>query len=156
MEQSNTSDGWDGPSVTKTPGTTVETLVVVGGDHVGTVLTEQLDARGEPVMFLDEDTASVERALDGGLTAIQVDFTDRQAFDDAGINDVTTAFVAAGSDSQNLLTAQKLAVRFGIDRIVVRMNDPRNHLAFEDRGFETVSATNALAAALAEAADPTA
>lgn len=129
-------------------------MLVAGGKHVGELLTEQLDARGETVMFLGEESASVERALDSGLTAEQVDLTDRRAFEDAGIDSVTTVFVASGSDSRNLLTAQLLTVRFDISRIIVRVNDPRNLPAFEDIGIETVSATNVLAVALAETVGP--
>lgn len=125
-------------------------MLVAGGERVGELLTEQLDSRGETVVFLDEESASVERALDSGLTAERIDLTDRRAFEDAGVDSVTTVFVASGSDSRNLLIAQLLAVRFDIDRIIVRVNDPHNHSVFEDIGIEVVSATNVLAAALAE------
>lgn len=128
-------------------------MLVVGGEHVGELLTEQLDARGERVVYIEKEPASVERALDGGLTAIEADLTDRQAFEDAELDDITTAFVASGSDSGNLLIAQLLAVRLDLDRIIVRMNDPRNQPAFEGLDVETVCATNALAVALTEAAD---
>jgi trk system potassium uptake protein TrkA len=153
MEQSATAD-WKEASVTKTPVMTTETMLVAGGEHVGELLTEQLDACGETVMFLDEGSASVERALDGGLTAEQIDPTDARALDGAGIDNATIVFVASGSDSRNLLTAQLLAVRFGVDRIIVRVNDPRNYSAFEDIDVETVDATYVLAAALAETAGP--
>lgn len=125
-------------------------MLVAGGERVGELLTEQLDSRGETVVFLTEESTSVERALDSGLTAERIDLTDRRAFEDAGVDGVTTVFVASGSDSRNLLIAQLLAVRFDIDRIIVRVNDPHNHSVFEDIDTEVVSATNVLAAALAE------
>jgi Trk K+ transport system NAD-binding subunit len=125
-------------------------MLVVGGEHVGELVTEQLDARGERVVFIEKDPASVKRALDGGLTATEADLTDRQAFEDAELDDISTAFVASGSDSENLLIVRILAVRLDLDRIIVRMNDPRNRSAFENPDVETVCATNALAAALTE------
>lgn len=129
-------------------------MLVAGGEHVGELLTEQLDARGERVVYIDGKAASVERALDGGLTAIEADLTDRQAFEDAELDDISTAFVASSSDSGNLLIAQLLAARLDLDRIVVRVNDPRNRSAFDGLDVETVSTTNVLAAALAETGEP--
>lgn len=124
-------------------------MLVVGGNHLGRRLSEELRARGETVVFLDDDPNTVERAYEAGLTAERLDITDLRSLRRADVGDVETAVVASDSDSVNILAAQLLSAAFDVERIVVRVDDPRNHSAFDDMDVETVCATDALTAAFA-------
>lgn len=126
--------------------------LIVGGSHLGRRLAERLHENGKTVTFLAEDPNTVERALAAGLNAERIDITDLQSLRGVGLDHAETAIVASDSDSGNILTAQLIATAFDIERIIARVNDPRNHSAFDDVDTETVCTTDVLATAFVETA----
>lgn len=62
----------------------------------------------------------------------------------------STALVATSEDSKNLLLAVHLQGEFGIEDIVVRVNDPQYLDAFADLSLEVVDVASIVGAALAE------
>lgn len=123
--------------------------IVIGGDHVGAALADRLREAG-PVAFLDDSPQIVDRARESGVDGHVVDPMNRRDLETA-VDEPTTAIVSAREDSVNFLIAQHLRTAFDIDRIVVRVNDPHNRDAFEERGFITVSTADALADAIGDA-----
>lgn len=128
------------------------TTIVIGGDYVGPALADRLREAG-PVVFLADCPETVERVRDSGVDGHLVDPTNRRDLETVLRDPATTAVVSTNSDSVNLLIAQHLRTTFDVDRIVVRVNDPRNREAFADREFETVSVSDALADSLREAVE---
>ena len=125
--------------------------IVIGGDHVGAALATQLRETG-PIIFLDNSPQVVDRTSESGVDGYVGDPTSRRDLETT-IDEPTTAIVSTDIDSVNFLVAQHLRTAFDVDRIVIRVNDPHNRDAFEERGFTTVSTADALAAAIEEAID---
>lgn len=126
------------------PGTPMIRTLIVGGDHVGgqlAVLLADVDA----VQYLDDDPVDVTEA---GVVGREVDITDRRQLERVGLDDAETVVVASESDSVNLLVSQLIRTSFDVDRVIVRINDPRNRDLFEATGVETVCVADALARAL--------
>lgn len=69
-----------------------------------------------------------------------------------GITSDDLAVVAAGRDGLTLLVVQQLRTRFGLERVLVVVEDPRNREAFDIPGVETVCAETVLSEAVGSAA----
>jgi Trk K+ transport system NAD-binding subunit len=124
-------------------------VLVLGGGQVGCRLAEDLfkdGADGVTVGFLDGDETAVERAIGAGVRAAQAPVSDADSTVVAATARADRAFLASGSDSTNLLLAQRIRLSEADIETVVVINDPRNREAFEALGVETVC----LAAILSE------
>lgn len=119
--------------------------LVLGGGYVGATLANHLGRAADAVVFLDAHPRAVEYAEQRGVSAHVADVTSARELDRHADEDADLAVVASESDSTNLLVAQLLRVRFDVERVVVRINDPRNLDSFETLDVETVCASSVLA-----------
>lgn len=120
---------------------------VVGGGPVGCEVADRLTSDGEAVTFLDTAPPTDPPP---GQTVRAVDSFEADDLQKAGFDDATAALVLEPDDATNLLVAQLARARFGVDRVLVRLDDPDLASAFERPGIETVDATSALADAVTE------
>ncbi len=123
-------------------------VIVVGGGKVGRSLTTRLEARGENVVIVEEDSDVVETAREGGFTVHSGDGTDSEELAAAGIDNAKTVVATAGDDEINLLVAQLATSKFDVENVIARVNDPTNVDAFEDLNVRTISSTDATAWAI--------
>ena len=126
------------------PDTTDADVYVLGDGVVGAAVTRR---------FLDDDRSVI--AIDASTEPEDVpagrrDTIDLSALDDAGVDDASTVIVATSSDSRNLLAAQLIRRRFGVERVLVVANDPERVDAFVDAGHEPICATTALSNAIVD------
>lgn len=128
--------------------------LIVGGDHAGGTLAIRLKEVDDAVAYLDSDPAVVSLAAEAGVTAHETDITNVRQLRDLGVTGVETVVAATDEDSVNLLVAQLMRTTFDAERVVARVNDPRNCEPFEDAGIETIDAANALASELQTALEP--
>lgn len=120
-------------------------ILVIGDDPVSGSVVFQLP-RSQEVIFVKEDDRLVEfadkRATETIVVRSVIDF----------IRETTircrSAIVATSRDSQNLLVAQHLRLGFGLELIVVRVNDPQNLDAFGDLMVETIDVADIVGSAL--------
>ncbi|WP_256947090.1 NAD-binding protein, partial [Halobacterium hubeiense] len=85
-----------------------------------------------------------------GQTVRTVDALDAHSLRGAGLDEATTVLALEPDDATNLLVAQLARTTFGVERVLVRTNDPDRASAFELGGVETVDAAAALARAVAD------
>jgi NhaP-type Na+/H+ or K+/H+ antiporter/Trk K+ transport system NAD-binding subunit len=123
-------------------------VLIVGGGRVGLALAERLEDRGENVVIIDERKDSIETARERGFTVHRGDGTNSEVLEKAGADHAKTTIAATGDDDANLLVAQLASSKFGVDRVIARVNEPSNVDAFEDLGVETVSSSLATAWAI--------
>jgi hypothetical protein len=121
-------------------------LLVVGGGHVGRRLAESL-AEAHAVHHLDTDP-NVVRDPDSHGTSHAPDLSSPSALAATGVTAGDDAVVATGRDSRSLLVTQQLRTRFGLERLLVVLEDPRNREAFDLPGVEVVCAGATLSAAV--------
>lgn len=124
-----------------------EFAFVVGGGPVGREVADRLTLGGEAVTFVDRAPSTDPPPAQ---TVQAVNSFEATALDAAGFGDATTALVLEPDDATNLLVAQLARTRFGVERVLVRLNDPDRASVFEQPGIETVDTSAALANAVTE------
>jgi NhaP-type Na+/H+ or K+/H+ antiporter len=123
-------------------------VIIVGGGQVGRALAARLEDRGENVVIIEQEEASIERARNEGYAVEIGDGTDTDMLRSAGADNAKTVVAATGDDDANLLVSQLASSKFGVDRVIARANNPDNVEAFEDLGVRTISSAMATAWAI--------
>ncbi|CQH57502.1 TrkA-N domain protein [Halobacterium hubeiense] len=124
-----------------------DAVFVVGGGAVGRAVADRLAADGETVTRVDRSPTTDPPP---GQTVRTVDALDAHSLRGAGLDEATTVLALEPDDATNLLVAQLARTTFGVERVLVRTNDPDRASAFELGGVETVDAAAALARAVAD------
>ncbi|WP_254534852.1 cation:proton antiporter domain-containing protein [Halomarina litorea] len=120
-------------------------VLIVGGGRVGRGLAERLEDRGENVVIIDNDQATIETARNAGFSARHGDGTDIDVLQSAGIENAKIVAAATADDDVNLLIAQLTNSKFDVETVIARVNTPRNVEAFEELGVRAISANDAIA-----------
>ena len=124
-------------------------VLVVGAGRVGSSVATAALLAGHTVSVLDEDPLSHER-LDvelgksweeaGGRftigTALELD-----AMIEAGIEDADVFIASTNGDNTNLVIAQVAQRRFGVEKVVARVLDPRRAAWYREQGVHTICPT---------------
>ena len=124
-------------------------VLVVGAGRVGSSVATTALRDGHTVSVLDEDPLSHER-LDvelgrsweeaGGQftigTAMEV-----EALVEAGIDRADVFIASTNGDNTNLVIAQVAKRRFGVEKVVARVLDPRRAAWYREQGLETICPT---------------
>jgi NhaP-type Na+/H+ or K+/H+ antiporter len=123
-------------------------VVIVGAGRVGRDIAERLEQRGEEVVLVEASDVAVERARNQGYRVTQGDATEAAVLERAGADNAKVVVTATSDDDVNLLVAQIARTTFGAETVVSRANQPENLEAFRDLDVETVSASEAVGAAM--------
>lgn len=129
-----------------------ERVLVLGGGHLGRGLADELAGEND-VTLVDENEAIVNRANTNGVTALCAEPTDVDALRTAGVAGTDLAVVATTTDRQNVLATQLLRTRFGVEDVVVLVNDPDVREAVESLGTEAVCVPDRMIPELTAAID---
>jgi trk system potassium uptake protein TrkA len=119
-------------------------VIIAGGGKVGWNLARELIAKGNEVTLIEGDRGrylTVEQELEH---AIQYgDATELWVLERAGIQRADLVIAVTGDDEDNLLICQLAKEKYLCDRIIARVNNPRNRQYFELLGIQpVVSATD--------------
>jgi trk system potassium uptake protein TrkA len=120
-------------------------LIVVGGGKVGVSVTRTLLALNHEVVVVEQDRPRFERLEDEfEHRAIYGDGTELYVLERAGIKRPPDIVVAVtGDDEDNIIIGQLAREKYGVEKVVARVNDPRNEPHFDLLGISpTVSATS--------------
>ncbi len=123
-------------------------VIVVGGGKVGAQTARELVAAGHEVLVIERERAKVE-ALNEELGEIAVvgDGPEVRVQEEAGMNRADLVIAATGRDETNLAVCQVAQARFARQRVIARINNPKNAAIFRALGISlTVSATEAIMA----------
>src|SRR3954469_19543175 len=135
-------------------------VMVVGAGRVGSALATSALQAGHTVSVLDEDPLSHER-LDvelgrsweeaGGRftigTALEID-----ALLEAGIEEAEVFVASTNGDNTNLVVAQIAHRRYGVERVIARVLDPRRAAWYSEQGLQTICPTQIAIEQLSQAA----
>jgi trk system potassium uptake protein TrkA len=119
-------------------------IIVVGGGKVGWNLARELMDKGEEVTLLESDRRRylvIEQELEH---AVQYgDATELWVLERAGIQRADLVIAVTGDDEDNMLVCQVAKEKYLVDRIIARVNNPRNLQHFKLLGIQpAVSATD--------------
>jgi trk system potassium uptake protein TrkA len=124
-------------------------IVILGGGKVGGNLARTLLASGTEVVVVESDPRRFERLeAEFGHRAIRGDATELYVLERAGLKRPPDIVVAAtGDDEDNVVICQLATERYGVPKVIARVNDPRNQATFDLLGIgPTVSPTQTIMA----------
>jgi trk system potassium uptake protein len=118
-------------------------ILIAGGGKVGANLTSTLLNMGHEVTLLDNDRhryAILEERFEH--VARFGDATELFVLERAGVERADLAIAVTGDDEDNLVVCQVSRDKYGVPKVIARVNDPRNQPHFDMLGINlTVSAT---------------
>jgi trk system potassium uptake protein TrkA len=120
-------------------------IIVVGGGKVGVSVTRTLLALNHEVVIVEQKRARAERLEEEfEHRAVYGDGTELYVLERAGITRPPDIVVAVtGDDEDNIIIGQLAREKYGVEKVVARVNDPRNEPHFDLLGISpTVSATS--------------
>ncbi len=119
-------------------------VIVAGAGKVGWNLARELIAKDQEVTLIESDHRRfriVEEELEHA--ASYGDATELWVLERAGIQRADLVIAVTGDDEDNILICQMAKEKYGVQRIVARVNNPRNLQHFKLLGVQpAVSATD--------------
>ena len=119
-------------------------IIVVGAGKVGWNLARELLGKGHEVTLIESDRRrylTVEQELEHNVS--YGDASELWVLERAGIQRADMVIAVTGDDEDNILICQVAKEKFGVQRIVARVNNPRNLQHFRLLGVQpAVSATD--------------
>jgi trk system potassium uptake protein len=111
--------------------------IVVGGGKVGANLTRTLAERDHEVVVVEIKPARADRLVaEFGHQVVQGDGTELYVLERAGITRPPDILVAVtGDDEDNMVISQLARERYGVPKVIARVNDPRNQVHFDLLGI---------------------
>jgi trk system potassium uptake protein TrkA len=119
-------------------------VIIVGAGKVGWNLARELIARDREVTLIESDHAKYRTVEEELEHAVQYgDATELWVLERAGIQRADLVIAVTGDDEDNILICQVAKEKYGVQRIVARVNNPRNLQHFKLLGIQpAVSATD--------------
>jgi trk system potassium uptake protein TrkA len=128
-------------------------VIIVGCGRVGARVATELDQRGESVTVIDVSQRAFSRlpSTFKGAT-VRGNGTDEDTMRTAGADQADIVMALTEGDNRNALAAQLAKHRFGVPRVIAKINDPLRGEAYRALGLETICRTIILGDALVKAA----
>ena len=118
-------------------------ILIVGGGKVGSNLTSTLMKMGHEVTLIEGDRdryALLEERFEHVVRP--GDGTELFVLERAGVERADLVVGVTGDDEDNIIVCQVAKEKYGVPKVIARINDPRNQPHFEMVGINlTVSAT---------------
>ncbi len=119
-------------------------MIIVGGGKVGWNLARELIDKGNEVTLIESNRnryLTVEQELEHSVQ--YGDASELWVLERAGISRADLVIAVTGDDEDNMLICQVAKEKYLVDRIIARVNNPRNRQWFELLGVKPyVSATD--------------
>lgn len=119
-------------------------IIVTGAGKVGWSLTRELIDKGHEVTLIEEERERYE-LVEGELErrVVYGDASELWVLEKAGIQASDMVIAVTGDDEDNLLICQVAKEKYLVERVIARVNNPRNRQHFELLGIKPyVSATD--------------
>ncbi|MDP8904132.1 MAG: TrkA family potassium uptake protein [Chloroflexota bacterium] len=120
-------------------------VIIVGCGRVGAGLAERMARAGHDVTVIDISSEAFTRLEhDFPGQALRADGTDEDVLRRAGADEADMFYALTEGDNRNILAAQLANERFGIARVVAKINDPVRAEAYRALGLATICRTRLL------------
>ena len=119
-------------------------VIIAGAGKVGWNLARELIAKDCEVTLIESNHDRFRVVEEELEHAVQFgDASELWVLERAGIQRADLVVAATGDDEDNILICQMAKEKYGCQRIVARVNNPRNHVTFKLLGIQpAVSATD--------------
>ena len=122
-------------------------VLIVGGGKVGLNTARQLMRLGHEIVLVEQRKARYDLIADwlGDDALVFGDGTEVWVLEKAGIGRADLFVAVTGDDEDNIIISQVAKLKFGVPKVVARVNNPFNQPTFDLLGVEnTVCATTAM------------
>lgn len=116
-------------------------FLIVGCGRLGGTLATRLVAAGHEVVVLDHDRRNFDANLPRGFKGRIVEgmAIDNDVLRRAGITRADAVAAVAREESTNMMVADVAKKIFGVERVVVRIDEPRMAALYRSTGFIVIS-----------------
>ncbi len=128
-------------------------VAIAGAGNVGRSIASELIGNGHEVLLVEREPRSMKVASVPGAEWLLADACELETLVQARLQSCQVVVAASGDDKVNLVVALLAKTEFGVDRVVARVNHPKNEWLFnESWGVDvSVSSPRLLAAVVEEA-----
>jgi trk system potassium uptake protein TrkA len=128
-------------------------VAIAGAGAVGRSIASELIDNGHAVMLIERDIPKVRRNNVPGAEWVLADACELASLEEAGMQRCDVVIAATGDDKVNLVVSLLAKTEFAVNRVVARVNDPRNEWLFTAAwGVDVAVSTPRVLAALVEEA----
>ncbi len=127
-------------------------IVICGGGKVGSYLAKDLSRRGHAVTLIErrEDRCQKIAAENPDVLVIQGDACDISYLEEAELDRADVVAAVTGDDDDNLVISQLAREKFGVKKIIARVNNPKNEPIFHALGIKNAISSTTIIAHLIE------
>ena len=128
-------------------------VAIAGAGNVGRSIAMELLGNGHRVLLIERETRAMKVASVPEAEWLQADACELDTLVQAALQECDVVVAATGDDKVNLVVSLLAKTEFGVDRVVARVNHPKNEWLFnESWGVDvSVSSPRLLAAVVEEA-----
>jgi trk system potassium uptake protein len=122
-------------------------VAINGGGEVGSFLARTLQGKGHSVSVIDrrpDVISKLAEELSTRVLVVEGDACDVRTLENAGVDRADVFASVTVRDEENLVSCQLARQRFGVERVVARVNSPRNEEAFHALGIDAISSTTVI------------
>lgn len=128
-------------------------VAIAGAGSVGRSIGAELVENGHQVMLIDRDPGAIKPERIESAEWVLADACEVSSLEEAGLQTCDVVIACTGDDKVNLVLSLLAKTEFAVNRVVGRVNDPRNEWLFTDAwGVDVAVSTPRILAALVEEA----
>ncbi len=128
-------------------------VVIVGAGNVGRSIASELLVNGHQVLLIEREARAIKVDSVADAEWLQADACELDVLSEARLEDCQVVVAATGDDKVNLVVSLLAKTEFGVDRVVARVNHPKNEWLFNEAwGVDVAVSSPRLLAAMVEEA----
>lgn len=128
-------------------------VTIAGAGNVGRSIATELIGNGHDVLLVEREPRSMKLTTVPDAEWLLADACELDTLVQARLQDCDVVVAATGDDKANLVVSLLAKTEFGVDRVVARVNHPKNEWLFnESWGVDVAVSSPRLLAALVEEA----
>ena len=128
-------------------------VAIAGAGNVGRSIAMELLGNGHRVLLIERESRAMKVASVPDADWLQADACELDSLVQASLQDCEVVVAATGDDKVNLVVSLLAKTEFGVDRVVARVNHPKNEWLFNEAwGVDVAVSSPRLLAAVVEEA----
>jgi trk/ktr system potassium uptake protein len=128
-------------------------VAIAGAGAVGRSIAQELVAGGHQVMLVEKDSRQFDPPVVDQAEWVLADACELSSLEEAGLQTCDVMIAATGDDKVNVVVSLLAKTEFAVNRVVARVNDPRNEWLFTTAwGVDVAVSTPRIMAAMVEEA----
>ncbi len=128
-------------------------VAIAGAGAVGRAIARELLLNEHDVTLFEKDPSHIDREAVAGAVWVHADACELDDLERTQLQTFDVMVAATGDDKANLVVSLLATTEFAVNRVVARVNDPRNEWLFnDDWGVDVAVSTPRMLASLVEEA----